>query len=459
MEFSEKTKISSYGLIQVESFVDYSKSYEDVATAIIKAQKKGLKICPFGSSLSFSNVGLVSNQLALGLKNLNKILSLDIEKKEITVQGGVKVPEILKQILPLGFTLIGLTGSLGNTVAGNISSDTNGKDCWKNGNFGKNIISMKLMLANTEIVEVSPSEKADLFYAVTGGLGLLGVVLEIKLSLYPIPSGVLHTKSLKFNSVESLTELMFSLDSEKTDFAYCWTDPFAPQKNLGRGLLETAQFVENTSNKNLNFDKAFLQKEKIFGFSPSNFWSIARLFSSPLFFNLSSDLKYFISPKSKSRTVLFHEYQYPMIKYFPQWNLKFYPAGFRENQIFFPAQVFESAYKEVLFACRKHGLTPNICAVRKHIAQKAYLSFGGEGFSMTINYGLNDVSKKKRLLFEKEILEITLKYKGQFYLSKFPFIKSESISMMYPQFSKFIAIKKHYDPTNLFWSDAIDHWF
>jgi FAD/FMN-containing dehydrogenase len=276
MEMFEKGKFSSYGLIHVESFSYSPSNYEDIAIALHEAKNKSLKVCLKGSSLSFSNVCLISNQLSLGINSFNKILSIDIDKKEITVQGGTKIPEILKQILPLGFTLIGLTGSLGNTVAGNISSDTNGKDCWKNGNFGKNIKSMKVMLANTEIITVSESENPDLFFAIIGGLGLLGIILEVTLRLNPVPSVLLQTKSLKFNSVESLTEQMHSLDSEKTDFAYCWTDPFAPQKNLGRGLLETAKFAENTSNKELDFDKVFQQKTKIFGLSHTNFLSITK---------------------------------------------------------------------------------------------------------------------------------------------------------------------------------------
>jgi len=63
------------------------------------------------------------------------------------------------------------------------------------------------------------------------------------------------------------------------------------------------------------------------------------------------------------------------------------------------------------------------------------------------------------LKIEKVIQKITFKNKSKFYSSKFPVIKSESITTMFAGFSKFLEVKKKYDPENLFWSDAIDFWF
>ena len=457
MEKYPEKIISSYGLLTARSYLCRPSSYEEIIECIKYAKANGLKINPAGSKLSFSDVCLLNGQISLDLTRLNKILHFDKEKAQITVQSGALTSQILATIMPEGFTLIGLTGSLGNTVGGDIANDVNGKDSWRNGHFGENVIFLKMITADGQINEYNRIHHPDIMNAVIGGMGLIGVITEVVLKLTLIPSFMIETSSVKVGNIDELVNTMNSLQQNDSDFAYCWTDPWAPEKSFGRGFCETARFIENKgAYPTENFLKGFGGKKKIGPFSPGLFWSLFRKIDFPFFHRWVGYLKYYLPKIVSNKVVPFPAYQYPMLKYFPQWNLKYYPHGFREMQIFLPAEKFATGYRNILSFCRANNFTPYICAIRKHKKQTPFLSFSGDGFSMTLNYGLNDHSAKKIEAFETEIIQKIIEFGGKIYLGKFPFLNKPSLNKMYPDLDKFLSVKQQTDPDNLFWSDAAE---
>lgn len=447
--------ISSYGLMTANAWICKPVDYEDILHCFQFARSKGLKICPLGSGLSFSHVALLNQQIALDMTNLNDILRLDLENCTITVQAGTRITDILKLILPLNFTLVGLTGSLGNTIAGNISNDVNGKDSWKHGNFSANVIRMKIMFTSGEIKSIDRESDPDLFHAIVGGLGLIAVILEATLKLHVIPSLLVEKETVKCGNLEETIFQFEKLDSLKDELAYSWTDAYASEKNTGRGLFEKARFIESNQKINQEELKQMLTpKARIAGLKTEFFWKIIRnTYVSPLH-QLAGYFKYhqpILNPKS---TALFPSYQYPMVKYLPQWNLLFYPDGFREAQLLFPVSGFEKAYVELLGFCRKNKITPFICAIRRHKEQEGLLSFADNGYSLTLNYGLKGLSTERRNTIQKQLMELCLKHRGKVYLGKFPFLDHSDFRDMYAKSGQYLRIKKETDPDTLLWSDA-----
>lgn len=458
MQEYPKNKLSSYGLLHAESFVCKPANEEEILGCIDFAKSRGLKINPTGSRLSFSNVCLLNENISLDLNGLDKIISFDHEKGEITVQAGAKIPTILSLIMPQGYTLIGLTGSLGNTVGGNIGNDVNGKDSWKNGHFGENVISFKMITADGKINQYTREASPEIFNAVIGGMGLIGILTEVTLKLLPISSVMIRTETKKVSGIRELVDTMSSLDPNHCDFAYCWTDPNAPFKKSGRGICETASFSkQKKSISTEDYSKQFIEKKRIGPLNPETFWSLFRKIDFPFFYKYSGYLKYHLPKKDNNKHVFFTEYQYPMLKYFPKWNLKYYPLGFREIQLLFPSDIFSECYGEILSYSRSMNFIPYVCAVRKHKKQSPYLSFSADGFSMTLNYGLSDHPENKRREFERELIRKTVNLGGKIYLGKFPFIPKEELLRMYTEINKFKSVKKSLDPTDMFWSDAAEH--
>ena len=119
------------------------------------AKKQNLKIAIKAGGNSYSDVFLASNHLIIDISNIDSILSFDSENGFVIVESGVRIGNLLKMIMPKNWGLVGLSGSVTDLIGGMLSSNTHGKDTWKNGNFSKNILSFKLLLANGKIEEVS----------------------------------------------------------------------------------------------------------------------------------------------------------------------------------------------------------------------------------------------------------------------------------------------------------------
>lgn len=453
-----RKRITSFGLMSADSFFYQPQSYIEIAEIFSYAARNNMKVCPLGSALSFSNVCLINNQIALDITYLNEVLFFDTGLGTITVQAGAKVTDILKIILPLNYTLAGLTGSTGNTVAGNIANDVNGKDSWKNGNFSANAIAMKIMFSNGEIKQIDRENDAAVFNAIVGGLGLIAVILEVTLKLIRIPSYMVQVKSVKHKNLSSVINSMQNLSSQNDEFAYCWTDAYSPIKSLGRGISELAVFVENDGSVSSDrLPEYFVHRKNIFGLKKEFFWSIIRKTYTSSVHQWAGYLKYY-NPFSFSKAVIpFPLYQYPMVKYFPDWNLKFYPHGFREAQLLFSIDNIENAYVEILKFCRKESIVPLICSIRKHKEQDGYFSFAGEGFSFSVNYALKGLSQERIKFLEAGVIDLTLKHQGKSYLGKYPFMNLSAVKTMYPSTDKFLAVKRTADPDTILWSDAANN--
>lgn len=451
MEIKEQI-VENWGLQKVTSLVAKPQDYLQLESVVATAQKQKLKVCAAGGRMSFSNVCLLSKNYSIDTSLLNKIIEINTQEHFIIAQAGLKEIELLQQILPLGFIVAGLTGSTGNTIGGNIGNDVNGKDSWHRGNFGANVLALKLMLANGSIIDIEKGKDDALLNAVIGGMGLLGIILEVKLKLLPIAGMQCKTSTEKLKNVEHLFDYMSNLSPIQNQYAYCWTDPFATNENTGKGLCETAILQASE-----NIVEAPIQPQKtIAGLPPKLFWKLFRLTETKWSFRLANYFKYQLA-SNKTAATSFWNFQYPMLKFFPNWNFKFAPNGFQEWQIFFPTEKFIQSYKKILAVCRKHNQVPFLCAVRKHKPQSGYLSFAGDGFSLTINYDLN--RKFNVQSFEKELTDIVLENFGKVYLGKYPYFSEEALQTMYPEWKLFCEIKQQYDPDFLFTSDAFSWKF
>ena len=184
------------------------------------AKKQNLKIAIKAGGNSYSDVFLTSSHLIIDISNIDSILSFDSENGFVVVEPGVRIGNLLRMIMPKTWGLVGLSGSVTDLVGGMLSRNTHGKDTWKNGNFSNNISSFKLLLANGKIEEVSRQKNIELFNGVVGGLGFLGIVIEITLKLNPIKSFMVKSSTKKIHSFDELIDHFYTLEKSESDFSY-----------------------------------------------------------------------------------------------------------------------------------------------------------------------------------------------------------------------------------------------
>ena len=168
------------------SKIFYPKNYEDIFEVLNYAKEKKLKVLCIGSSLSWFDTILNTNNILINLKNFQRTFILDKQANILTVSTNYKVNEIIDKLSGKELSLYSLPGHLEVTIGGCVANDVHGKDTFKFGNFGENILEVEIVLANNEIVTCSNSSNKELFLSTIGGLGLTGIITKIKVNLKKI---------------------------------------------------------------------------------------------------------------------------------------------------------------------------------------------------------------------------------------------------------------------------------
>ena len=81
---------------------------------------------------------------------------LDAAAGTVVVPAGLSLGELLHLVLPHGYFVSVLPGTMHVTVGGAIASDIHGKNHHRDGSFGSSVTSLRLLLADGSVVELGP---------------------------------------------------------------------------------------------------------------------------------------------------------------------------------------------------------------------------------------------------------------------------------------------------------------
>ena len=140
-------------------------------------------------------------QKKLNLLAFNQVIQVDVGRKEATVEGLVKFYDLANATLPYGLIpevtpeLRAIT--VGGAIAG-LGVEATSSDY---GLFHETVLSFELLTGDGRVINCSPTENPDLFYAVPNALRTLGYVLQARVKLLPIKTYV-HATLHRFTNLQ-----------------------------------------------------------------------------------------------------------------------------------------------------------------------------------------------------------------------------------------------------------------
>ncbi len=158
------------------------RSEADVATALNWASAHGLKVSAAGLRHSMGGQAFAPNNLVLDMRGLNTV-ALDAAAQTVTVGTGATWHQIQNAVHPR-FAVKAMQSTDIFTVGGSIAVNAHGMDHRAGAVMGS-LRSMRVLLADGQVVTASRQENADLFNHVVGGYGLFGIVLSATLDVVP----------------------------------------------------------------------------------------------------------------------------------------------------------------------------------------------------------------------------------------------------------------------------------
>lgn len=170
-----------------------------------------------GSGHSFTPV-CASDGMLIDLDAFRGLISIDTQTATATLGAATKLWQIGPILHAAGFGFKNMGDIDRQALAGVVNTGTHGTGP-NLGNFSSEVAGFRLVMANGDVVNCTPSENTELFEAGRCGLGMLGVMSEITMKVRPA------YKLKEHNYLKAPDELFAELDhliNSNRHFEFFW---------------------------------------------------------------------------------------------------------------------------------------------------------------------------------------------------------------------------------------------
>lgn len=156
----------------------YPQTLEQLQENVLNAAMNKYTIRAFGTGFSFSDL-VCTNGALITLQYLNKILSLDLEKKLVRVEAGITLKELNNFLDSQNLTLPNQAAVADITLGGAISTAVHGTG--KTGTLSSFIVAIDIVTADGLLQTFTAKSNPEYFNAAIVSLGALGIIYSVTL--------------------------------------------------------------------------------------------------------------------------------------------------------------------------------------------------------------------------------------------------------------------------------------
>ncbi|KAF9048042.1 gulonolactone oxidase Lgo1 [Hymenopellis radicata] len=169
-----------------------------------------------------------TNEFLLRTQKLNRLLSVDVEKRRVTVEAGITLNELHAHLARHDLAMMNVGSISDQTLGGVVTTATHGSGITY-GVISTHVRSLTLLLADGTYVSCSRREHSDLFTASICGLGATGLIISVELEVEPAFRLKEIAESRPFDDVlDNLDEIAHSAEHVRL----AWT-PSADRVRVG----------------------------------------------------------------------------------------------------------------------------------------------------------------------------------------------------------------------------------
>lgn len=418
------------------------KTVEELQEFVKIAYKNNHKICIVGAGKSQG--GQTTSTLAahqINLQHINTLLSLDTVHKQVTVQAGMTWKQLQQLIAPHGLAVKAMQSYNDFSIGGSLSVNVHGQSVQDNPLI-KSVKSCTLLRADGELITISRTEHGELFNLVIGGYGLCGIITEVTLHL---TDNVLMKRVTKSITPHQLSDY-FSAMLKKPGVQFCSARfSVGPSDLLEKVLAVSYETVDEHAQK-LSSDSSSYNN-KSFNTILSSIGMLLRTSDLLKDMRFTIEKYYFGKDKIISRNAFMNF----SVDGLPKDDKK---SSYILQEYFIPyahVNTFVSYLKGILRSYHVNIL--NITA--RHVNQdtESVLSYASQdccAFVLYLNIAKSAECYASTVEWTRKLIDKTIALQGTYYLPYHLIATPEQICKTYPQLNTFIALKKQYDPQELF---------
>jgi FAD/FMN-containing dehydrogenase len=368
---------------------------------ITAGKDKNEHIRVFGSAHVFNDI-TISPDIMVNIKKLNKVLEIELNKKTITVEAGIKLYKLLEELKKYNLVFPILTATSLVSVGGVIATGAHGSNI-DLGSICNNVIGGEIVLYNGKILKIKQDDNI-LLKALRCNLGCLGGVYSLTLQC---------------------EELFYIKESE---INMSWNEFY---KNINSILTEYSYTQVSVDPYSVNLDSNVLLRKKV----------------NNLILEEKNKKDFIILSASKALTYKYNAY-------------------YIENEMAFPFDKINIALLEIvkfhLSYAKKYKIkSKSTLLIRFSNADDSYISMASNRKTVYISsfFGKEISPEKAYEFFYKLSVKMSKLYKARPHYGKIHNLDVELMKSIYPEYNKFRDIKNYLDPHGYFVNDYINRIF
>ncbi len=436
------------------------KSAAELADALARALREGMEVTFRGAGRSYGDASLNAGKLALDTTGMNRILAWDKATGIADLEPGVTIGELWRHTLPDGWWPAVVPGTMLPTIAGCAAMNVHGKNNFKVGPTGDQVLDFDLLAPDGRSYRCSREENADIFHAAIGGFGALGAFTRIRLKLKHVESGLLRVQGIRSRGLEETFDL-FEQHLPSSDYLVGWLDGVVGGRSSGRAVIHQANYLKAEEDpegpaKTLQIARQDLPAS-IFGFPRSLVRHCLRPFRSNLGMRALNAAQYFASYLHRpGQTYLQAHAAFAfLLDYVPGWWLAYGRGGLIQYQPFVPKESARQVFKEILELCRREGLPPYLVVMKRHRPDPFLLTHAVDGYSLAMDFPAREREKLWALCHR--LSELVISAGGKFYFAKDSVLRPVDVERAFgpERLAVFFALKRRLDPQGLLKSDLM----
>lgn len=215
------------------------RSTADVREALAFARAHDLTVSVAGTKHAMGGQAMRPGALVLDMTGLSRV-RVDSGARTATVGAGARWHEVLEAVHPQGLSVATMPSIDVLSVGGTVSVNAHGLD-FRKGSLSSSIRSMRVMTADGVVHVTGPDREPELFRAVVGGYGLLGVVLDVELELVDSEVYRLNSRVVAVDDLpEVLSDAVVGHDEVRMSYTHLST---SPGSLLREGIVYTYERV------------------------------------------------------------------------------------------------------------------------------------------------------------------------------------------------------------------------
>lgn len=452
------TQLENFGhSLHAPSYLIQPKSADEIYSAFKLAKKQGLTVTARGAGRSYNDAALNGGGIVLDMSVMNQILDWQPATGVVRCEPGVTLEMLWQKVEPQGWWPPVVSGTMKTTLGGCLGANIHGKNNFKMGTIGEHVTEFTAVLPTGAEITCSPKKNKDLFYAMIGGYGMLGIFTSVTMQMKRIHSGLVTVDAWP---VQNLSRQLFSLQDGAPNYDYIvgWLDGIAGGRSLGRGQIHAARYVHEGEDPNpqetMKIQNQILPP-RIFGVFPKG---LLHYFMSPFMNNLGT---WGINTAKYIASIRKHTFRQPhaafhfLLDYVPDWELSYGKTGLIQYQSFMPKETAETAWTEMLKLSHKNRLPSYLGVTKRHRPDPFLLTHAVDGFSLAMDFKVTDANRKRLAIMLQEFDQIVIANGGRFYFAKNSETSAETALAFYGEetVKKFKKLKKRCDPNGLLESD------